>query len=109
MTRDIASSDDIFAVCATSYDYPEPIARVLSHTLYWSQHPKHELAGQLGIYKTDAELAKELHKHPKTIGRLLRQVCSPVGSDKPRPVFHTRYAPMPSQYSGRVRWLFRTP
>jgi hypothetical protein len=108
MTRSIASTDDLFAVCADRYGYPEPAARVLSDVLYWSQFPQHHLRGQLGIFKTDGELARELHKHPKTVGRLLRKVCAPAESGKPDAVFLTRYAPKPWHPSGRVRWLFRT-
>jgi len=108
MARNIVSTDDLFAVCTESYGYKEPIARVLSNVLFWSQLAQHYFHGHLGIYKTDAELARDLHKHPKTVGRLLRHVSAPAEKEKPRTVFHTRYGPKPGAPGGRVRWLFRT-
>jgi len=102
------SENDLFAVCAHQYGYSEPLARVLSNVLFWSQFPGHRVRGQLGIFKTDAELAKDVHKHPKTVGRLLREVCAPAEIVKRGAVFSTRYAPRPWDPSGRVRWLFRT-
>src|SRR5262245_44196943 len=108
MTRNTVSTDDLFAVCVNQHGYSEPVARVLSNVLFWSQFPQYHLRGRLGIFKTDAELARDLHKHPKTVGRLLREVCAPADIVKRGAVFSTRYAPKPGQSSGRVRWLFRT-
>jgi hypothetical protein len=108
MAPNVVSSDDLFAVCGHQYGYPEPVARVLSKVLFWSQFAEHQLGGQLGFFKTDAELAGELRKHPKTVGRLLREVCAPAEIEKRGTVFRTRYAPKPWHPSGRVRWLYRT-
>ena len=108
MARNTVSSDDLFTVCAHQYGYAESVARVLSNLLFWSQFAQNYFRGHIGIYKTDGELARELHKHPKTVGRLLREVSAPAEKDKPRAVFHTRYGPKPGAPGGRVRWLFRT-
>jgi hypothetical protein len=108
MMPNTASTDDLFAVCVDHYAYSEPVAGVLSKVLFWSQFPQYRLRGRLGIFKTDAEIAKDVRKHPKTVGRLLRKVCAPAESGKSNAVFLTRYAPKPWHPSGRVRWLFRT-
>ena len=108
MARNIVSTDDLLAVCVDQYGYSEPLGRVLSNVLFWSQFAEHHLGSQVGFFKTDAELARDLHKHPKTVGRLLRKVCAPAESGKSDAVFFMRYAPRPWDHSGRVRWLFRT-
>ena len=87
MARKIVSDDDLFDVCADRYGYTEPLGRTLSNVLFWSQFAQHRLRRQLGFFKTDAELARDIHKHPKTVGRLLREVCAPAENEKRGAVF----------------------
>ena len=104
--KQLASRDDLFAVCADRF--PEPVARVASILLFWSQLAQHHFRGRLGIYKTDADIAAEIRKHPKTAGRLVVKVCALPGTTFASDLFVMAYGPKPRAHSGRVRWLFRT-
>ena len=87
---------------------PGPVARVASILLFWSQLAQHHFRGRLGIYKTDADIAAEIRKHPKTAGRLVVKVCALPGTTFASDLFVMAYGPKPRAHSGRVRWLFRT-
>ena len=104
-TKPIASDIDLFRLCREIY--PERIARVASVALFWSQWAKHELRGRIGIYKTDADLADQIGRRPKTCGVNLIEVCTT--SEEPAALFQVAYGPKAGQHAGHCRWLFLTP
>jgi hypothetical protein len=81
--------------------------------LFWLQFSRHKLKGRPGIYKEDIELAEKLGGHPKTYGRLVRDLVT-TGTPRSKklklsqPLFEVSYGPKPGQRSGRVRWIFAT-
>ncbi len=101
------SEPELFGICRQLYS--EPIARVTSVALYWTQFALHRLRGQLGIYKTDDDLGNAIGRHPKTAGTNLMKVCSPRGQNPGAALFEVTYGPKAGQDGGRCRWLFITP
>ena len=102
-----ASTPYLFQVCRQHFS--EPVARVASEGLFWSQCGQHKLRGRAGIFKEDAELAPTIGKHASSIRRALSRICAKVGENCPEALFEIDHGPKPGQRSGRVRWLFRTP
>ena len=103
----LADTNLLFQVC--KQELSEPVARVASCCLFWSQHAKHKFKGRLAIYKTDKELALEIGKHWKTVGRLLLTVCTHKNSIPAISLFEAYYGSKPYASGGRVRWLIPTP
>jgi hypothetical protein len=55
-----ATSPDLFLVCRQHLS--EPVARVASELLFWSQCGHNKLRGRKGFYKEDADLASVIGK-----------------------------------------------
>jgi hypothetical protein len=102
-----ATTADLFQVCRR--DYSEPVARVGSELLFWSQCGHNKLRGRPGFFKEDADLVKAIGKNASSIRRALSRICAKVGEDQADALFEIAHGPKPGQRSGRVRWLFRTP
>ena len=102
-----ATTPDLFQVCRRYFS--EPVARVASEVLFWSQCGRGKLRGREGFYKEDADLVKAIGKDASSIRRALTRICAKVGEDRPEALFEIAHGPKPGQRSGRVRWLFRKP
>ncbi len=114
--RQTASRDDLFRAALNHLDRRRSVARTAAELLYWSQFAEHRFKGQVGIYKEDTELERDLGVHPKTAGRHVLELCAAGSKSKAgtaeggRPkFFEVAYGPKPKARSGRVRWLFIRP
>jgi hypothetical protein len=105
--RPTVSEAELFRICRKTYS--EGIARVTSVALYWSQFAEHRFRGKIGIYKTGEDLGEALCRHPKTAGKNLMKVCTPLGKESRTALFEVSYGPKAGQDGGRCRWLFLTP
>ena len=102
-----ATTSYLFQVCRQHFS--EPVARVASEVLFWSQCGHYKLRGREGFFKEDAELAPAIGKDASSIRRALSHICAKVGENRPEALFEIDHGPKPGQRSGRVRWLFRMP
>jgi hypothetical protein len=102
-----ATTPDLFQICRRYYS--EPVARVASELLFWSQCGCNKLRGREGFFKEDADLVRDIGKHASSIRRTLSRICTKVGEDRPGALFEIAHGPRPWERSGRVRWLFRMP
>ena len=103
MRNQLALTPDLFKVCLRYYS--QHVASVAASLLYWWQHAEHEFGGRTWFFKTNAELAEEFGKHPKTVQRAVLQVCATVGDDSSEALFIMSYHPKPWERAGRVRYL----